>query len=283
MSWRSDLWEKRNLVFCTAAWGVIIIAAASWLTVFLIGTLGNPFWKDNLAVRDRTFALAEKKVERYFGEWETQESQVSNHHGSIGRKYEPDKWTLCIKCHGQSPHSRTIKERDFLNMHSLFISCYICHIREQEGVAATSFGWMDLTSGMLCSNPEMGKGVWGEYGAKIVPLSSGKAPQPVKLEEEEAIAVKLHEDKEQLNDHQKAINNKFIHRRCVEMPIHCINCHNPEKASLPYTSLGYAAERAAFLVGEEIADFAKYYETFYVPKPLNVGTLTPEAVKGDAK
>jgi hypothetical protein len=129
----------------------------------------------------------------------------------------------------------------------------------------------------------MDKDVWGEYGAKIVPLNSDKNPQPVKLEEEEALAVKLHKDMELSSDHQKAIRNKFIHRSCIETPIHCIDCHNSEKAFLPYTALGYTAERAAFLVSDKVAGLAKYYETFYVPKPLNTDTQTPEATKRNVK
>jgi hypothetical protein len=283
MSQKSSLWKRHKLVLYTVAWSVLIIASATWLTIFLIGTLSNPFWNNVPALSDTAGTPTEKKVERYLGEWEIPESKISSHPKNIGRGYESDKWTFCIKCHGPAPHSRTPKERSFLNMHGLFMSCCVCHIREQEGVAPTCFGWMDLASGLLRSNPKMDEGVWGEYGAKIVPLNSEKSPQPVKLKEEETLAVKLHEGMEKLSNHQKAIDNKFIHRRCVETPVHCINCHNSEKAFLPYTTLGYTAERATFLMSEEMADFAKHYETFYVPKPLNTDTQTSEAAKKDAK
>ncbi|MFA6425254.1 MAG: hypothetical protein WCW64_03620 [Phycisphaerae bacterium] len=284
MSQKSSFWKKKKLVFCTAAWSIFIIAAAVWLTIFLIGTLSRPFWDNAPVVSDSVISPTEKKVERYHGEWEISKSKISSHPKNIGHGYESDKWTFCVKCHGPAPHSRTPKERSFLNMHGLFMSCYVCHVREQNGIAPTHFGWLNLASGLLCSsNPKMDEGVWGEYGAKIVPLNSEKNPQPVKLKEEEALAVKLHKDMEKLNDHQKAIDNKFIHRRCVEMPVHCIDCHNSEKAFLPYTMLGYTAERAAFLMSAEMADFAKHYETFYVPKPLNTGTITPDATKDVAK
>jgi hypothetical protein len=88
---------------------------------------------------------------------------------------------------------------------------------------------------------------------------------------------------EQPSDHQKAIRNKFIHRRCVETPVHCIDCHTSEKAFLPYTELGYTAERVAFLVSEKVAGFAKHYETFYVPKPLDTDAQPPKATKEDSK
>lgn len=275
MSRKSIFWEKYHLIIYTAVLSVFIILAASWLTVFLVGTLGNPFWENSPTVVERGIMLPEKKVKRYPGEWEVAESKTG-HHNSIGRGYEPDKWTFCIKCHGPAPHSRTPKERDFLNMHSTFMSCYICHIREQEDVATTNFGWMNLTSGQLCSSPNMDKGVWGEYGAKIVPLNTGENLQPLKLEAEEALAVKLHKEMGLPSEHQKMIRNKFIHRRCIDTPVHCVDCHNSEKAFLPYTALGYTAQRAAFLVSPEVAGFAGYYETFNVPKPLIVDANVPE-------
>lgn len=283
MIWKSIFREKYNLIFHTTAWSALIVVPAVWLTAFLIGTLGNPFWENSQAVRDRAVAPAEKKVERYLGEWEVPESNTSSHHDNIGREYEPDKWNFCIKCHGPAPHSRTPKERDFLNMHSIFMSCYICHVREQKDVLPKYFGWMDLSSGLLRSNPRVDKSVWGEYGAKIVLLNSGKDPQLVKLEDEEAVAVKLTEDVGKRCDHRKKIRNKFIHRHCVETPVHCIDCHNSEKTFLPYTELGYTAERTAFLVGEEVAGFARYYETFCVSKPLNTESHTPEATSDSAK
>jgi hypothetical protein len=142
--WKSIFWKKYNLIFHSGMERPIIAAAAF---DHLIGTLGNPFWENSPTVLDRTVSPAEQKVERYRGEWEIPESKTSSHHGSIGRGYESDKWTLCIKCHGPAPHSRTPKERDFLNMHSLFMSCYICHIRDKRCCALL---WlMDTTSGIL--------------------------------------------------------------------------------------------------------------------------------------
>ena len=47
-------------------------------------------------------------------------------------------------------------------MHNLFISCQVCHVREQEEIASTRFGWIDIVNGQLCSNPDMAEGVWGD-------------------------------------------------------------------------------------------------------------------------
>ena len=80
-----------------------------------------------------------------------------------------------------------------------------------------------------------------------------------------------------INDSQKVIGNKFIHRKCVEQPVRCSGCHDAQSQLLPYTALGYSQERAAFLVSAEVVDLVRRYETFHMPnllnpQPLELGT-----------
>jgi hypothetical protein len=230
--------KKYFLVLYVGMWIVILTSAIVWLTAFLVGTLRDPLAKKkantpNLDVFDSVVALTEKRVV------------------------------------GPTPHSKAPQQRAFLNMHNLFISCQVCHVQEQEGVAPTRFGWIDITNGQLRSNPEMAEGVWGEYGAKIVQLKGTEQnPQPVSLDEEEAFAATFRKRVDSLDDRQKVIGNKFIHRRCVSTPVRCSDCHNSEKAFLPYTALGYSSERSDFLVSSEVVDLVGRYETFYMPNLL---------------
>jgi hypothetical protein len=266
--------KKYFLVLYVGMWIVILTSAIIWLTVFLIGTLRDPFAKKkaeapNLDVFDSVVALTEKSVVRYLGEWEFHEPKLPGHFHHIGRWYQSDKWNFCVECHGPTPHSKAPQQRAFLNMHNLFISCQVCHVQEQEGVAPTRFGWIDITNGKLRPNPEMAEGVWGEYGAKIVQLKGTEENlQPVSLDEEEAFAETFRKRVDSLDDRQKVIGNKFIHRRCINTPVRCSDCHNSEKAFLPYTALGYSSERSDFLVSSEVVDLVGRYETFYMPNLL---------------
>jgi hypothetical protein len=197
------------------------------------------------------------------------EPKLPGHFHHIGRWYQSDKWNFCIECHGPIPHSRSLKERAFLNMHNLFISCQVCHVQESEGVAPHRFGWVDMATGRLGPNPEMVKGVWGEYGAKIIPLvGPQESPEPLSLKEEQEFAAEFRQRMNDLNDSQKVIGNKFIHRKCVENPVRCSVCHDANSQFFPYTALGYSQERAAFLVSAEVVDLIKRYETFLLPKLL---------------
>lgn len=274
MSYKSIFSKKVFLFVYFAIWSSLIITAAIWLTVFLAGTLRNPITKGkaeskNAEVFDSLLALTDKKVVRYLGEWEFLEPELPGHFHHIGRWYQSDNWNFCIECHGPIPHSRNVKERAFLNMHNLFISCQVCHVQETEGVTPGHFGWIDMDNGTLKPNPEMTEGVWGEYGVKIIQLKeSTDDPQPLNLKEEQEFSEEFRKKMNNLNDSQKVVGNKFIHRKCVENPVTCSDCHNTKNEFLPFTDLGYSKERADFLVSSEVVDMVKRYETFLIPNIL---------------
>jgi hypothetical protein len=271
MSHKSSLSKKFLLLLYVVMWAVILTVAGAWLTKFLVGTLGDPLaGKDKQAAHmeifDSVVALTEKKVVRYLGEWELLEPRLPGHFHHIGRWYEADKYNFCIKCHGQTPHSNSPQVRAFLNMHNLFISCQVCHVREKESLAPARFAWSNIGDGQMCQSPDMSKSLWGEYGAKIVPLKdSREGPLPVTFEEEEAFAVEYFKRRDSLTDQQKVLANEFVHRRCIETPVRCSDCHSQQKAFLPYTELGYTKERAAFLMSAEVAELVARYETFHMP------------------
>lgn len=281
MSNKQNVLERFSLAFYIMILSLFIVAGAMWLMIYLVGTVSSTddsgaLVAANADTFDAIVELTEEKVARYLGEWEFSEPKIPGHFHHIGRWYRTDKWDFCIDCHGPTPHSRTPKERAFLNMHSLFVSCNTCHVREQMDSPATRFGWVSLDTGQLCPNPEMAEGIWGEYGAKIVPLSADDASKPVTLQEARAFSEKFRQNTNELTDRQKVIANKFVHKNCIETPVTCSDCHKSEKAFIDYTALGYSQERAAFLMSAETADLALHYETFYMPDLLKTeGRETP--------
>jgi hypothetical protein len=287
MSHQFKIPKRFFLVLYVVFWCTVFIASGIGLTMYLIGTLGDPLVGKGLEsgkakVFDSVLALTNKKVVRYLGEWEFLEPKLPGHFHHIGRWYQSDKWNFCVKCHGQTPHSRTPQLRAFLNMHNLFISCQVCHVREQDDIKLTRFGWADMTDGKICPIPEMADHPWGEYDAKIVPLSGPEDhPRPLTLEEEEVFAKEFLKRRDTLGDQQKVIANKFIHRRCVETPVRCTDCHDTKNMFLPYTELGYSSERAEFLVSTEVVDLVRRYETFYIPNLLKLQKQEEQGVEKD--
>jgi hypothetical protein len=266
--------KKALLTLYILGWCVLLTVAAWALTVYLVGTLGDPRPAQAASspaseVFDSVLELTEKKVERYLGEWEFSEPELPGHFHHVGRWYEPDHTNFCIDCHGAIPHSRSPKVRAFLNMHNLFIACQTCHVRDAEETRVTHFGWLDLTTGQPCPAPTMHPGVWGEYGAKIIPMQGPSDDgKPIRLAEEETLAQQIQENGAPLDDSQKVKANKFIHRRCAETPVGCIDCHNTQETYLPYRDLGYSRERSDFLISAEVADLVARYEVFHLPNLL---------------
>ena len=276
MSHSMSLWQRIQLYLHVAVWSVLLTAAGAWLTVYLLGTLGDPLGgrvqaeeagaeASQMQSFDSLVALTERKVDRYLGEWEFSEPHLPGHFHHVGRWYEVDTWSYCVDCHGPMPHSRSPQVRAFLNMHNLFVTCRACHCLDKEGNEPSRFGWARVSDGELVANPGMVNGVWGEYGAKIVPLEGPEDnPRPLSLEEESDISTRM----QSLTSKQKVMANRLIHRRCSDAPVTCKSCHNQQEPFLRYGELGYSAERAAFLVSAEVVDLVQRYEAFYMPSML---------------
>lgn len=275
MSHSPSLPKRLLLVLYVVLWSTLLVAASGWLTHFLVGTLRDPRpGRDTQLARTKIFdsvvALTERKVVRYLGEWEMQEPRLPGHFHHIGRWYEADKTSFCVKCHGQTPHGNTPQQRAFLNMHTLFIACEVCHMREQEPAGPKYFAWSNLTDGRLCPNPDMSQLPWGEYGMKIVPVKdTPEGLRPVVFEEEETFAAEYFKRRDKLTDQQKVLTNQFIHKRCNGTPVRCTECHSQQQEFLPYVALGYTPQRAAFLRSTEVVDLVRRYETFHLPTLLN--------------
>jgi hypothetical protein len=289
MSHPGGIGKRVMLLLHAGLWSILWVIAASGLIAYLVGTLGGPSGKQaatsTTKASDSLAALTDKKVVRYLGAWEFEEPHLPGHFHHVGRWYQADQRNFCVECHGAMPHSRSPQVRAFLNMHNLFLACQVCHAREEQGVKPTHFGWISLSDGRLCSNPEMVQGTWGEYGAKIIPLQgTDQETKPLILAEEEAFAKAFRQGSGKLNDGQKAKGNKFIHRRCTETPVRCTDCHNAQAPFLPYRALGYSSDRAAFLVSAEVADLVARYEPFYLPTLLKTnGPGSPRTEKGKAE
>lgn len=253
--------------------GVALVAAGSWLTVYLAGALEEPLSLGPRSPQSMDFedilSQTDLQVRRHLGEWEFSEPKLEGHFHHIGRWYQRDEWNFCIECHGPTPHSRSAQIRAFLNMHSLFVSCEVCHVRSEENERPTRFGWIGLTDGRLSPNPEMEEGIWGEYGVKIIQLieQAGRL-EPLVMTEEREFAAEFNRQSYRLDERQKVIGNKFIHRTCIEEPLQCTRCHTAEDPFLPFSELGYSKERADFLVDPEVVDLVQRYETFIIPSLL---------------
>ena len=73
------------------------------------------------------------------------------HH--IGFEVEHDKVNICVRCHGNTPHSKAKDVRSFLNMHAFYTACETCHIRPDKKTDNLVFRWYNKQTGKISSNP----------------------------------------------------------------------------------------------------------------------------------
>jgi hypothetical protein len=149
----------------------------------------------------------------------------------------------------------------------------------EEDKPPNRFGWITLTDGRLNPNPRIEEGVWGEYGAKIIQLVGSESDsEPLVMQEERGFSAEFQRRSSGLDETQKVVANKFIHRRCTQEHVQCTHCHIGEGALLPFRELGYSQERTDFLIKPEVVDLVQRYETFLMPSLLD-----PEPAESDSQ
>jgi hypothetical protein len=189
----------------------------------------------------------------------------------------PDpKAQVCAQCHGIYAHGKEKKVRAFLNMHADFMACAVCHLRKEDGQAASGlitenerigFLWVDRETGGFESRVE---GEYGKYPARIFPViydqQGGKRlPIPITA----AAARQFLELKPKLKtpEQLEAARGK-LHWAITKKPISCADCHKRD-GYLDFLKLGFPKQRVDHLVSTEIVGMIDKYKTFHLPSVID--------------
>ncbi len=277
MSTHTSRFQRIKMIVHVVVWTLVFTSMGAWLTVYMVGTLGDPLKKTDRAKLKVTATPLEidvfetdKTKNRRLGDEQFSEPVLPGHFHHIGKSYESDRFNFCIDCHGWLPHSRSKEMRSFLNMHTVFTDCMVCHVLTEDDKLPDQFVWRRLTDGTIGESISMSTKSWGEYGYKIMPVTrNGNAePQPWRLTDEEALATKLQDRREPLDSVKKTVSNKLIHRRCADKPLRCKQCHTTDNSVLPFAMLGYDEKRRLFLSSIEVVEILEEKKVFYLPKLL---------------
>lgn len=172
-----------------------------------------------------------------------------------------DSPSLCLKCHGNYPHSKAPDIRAFLNAHAYFAACEVCHIRPEEGDQIV-YKWLDNKTGLELSELA---GKPGDYGGMIVPIKiENGIGRRLDESTDKAFVEEYMELRATFNADQQAEAKVRIHKDISEKPIFCDGCHK-EKGILNFKELLYTPVVAERLETGEVAGMINKYAKFYLP------------------
>jgi len=182
---------------------------------------------------------------------------------------------ICVVCHGTYPHGKKKKVRSMLNLHTGFISCSVCHARQDEDVQVVKPGeeaevveflWVDNKTGEFRNKVE---GEYGKFPAMIYPIKHTEhGPRriftPIKAEAAQQF-LKL---QPKLSSDQVSEAKAKLHEPLSKKPVFCSDCHQKD-SYLDYVKLGFPKQRINHLISSEIVGMIDKYKTFYLPSVLD--------------
>jgi hypothetical protein len=208
-----------------------------------------------------------------------------------------DDESSCRVCHPLYPHSENNKVRALINMHTGFMLCEVCHIRDRNRENLT-YDWKDPEEFEFTGEPygrhqkqeikepEKSKSVISrmlrifseetelEETVDITYLISriavfrteeGKKSLLINTQDNDRAKEFLDKEKKMgLSEKEKELN--FYHRDIAkkEISVACDECHSP-KGIMDFRKLGFNENRTYDLQYLNIKGLVTKYETFYFP------------------
>lgn len=266
--------------------GIAILVYSSYIVYVLVTHIWH-FEKDETTKVQKEISeeellfkemIKEKKMVEYnLGYKVIKQEDLEDHFHHVGNQAYHDEINLCIKCHGDIPHDKNKAIRAFLNMHSDFLSCEVCHIRITDN---KKYIWYNKKDGSERANFKIETYLSNsEY--KLLPLEyvDGKyirydsESKRKFVEEFRKIISKISSDK-------KSQGLKLIHRNVSKEPVKCDECHSSTESQsyLPLSQVGYRKERIAQILSNEVVGMVNKYKEFYIPN-----ILKPKESRDEAK
>lgn len=179
---------------------------------------------------------------------------------------------VCFICHSDFPHTKNKKVRALLNMHTQYVVCETCHIKEQANTHIV-YKWHspydDNPPGPFLGtsyDPETGNLVQVEDKfSKITPFyQKGDKLESAIQKQDAPLARDYMKVRDKLTPEQRdGVKNKF-HVNVRAKGHDCKDCH-AEKGILDFKKLEFSDKRIEDLVQLSVKGLLTKYEEFYLP------------------
>jgi hypothetical protein len=180
--------------------------------------------------------------------------------------------SFCTTCHQAPPHTKSVRSRTFMNMHTQYVACETCHFRPEGQVL--SYQWQDTRDGSVVrAQPKLFRQATEEQPADAVALAGQEQPknlfykmspfyqqQAVALRRESAFA----QETKKIWQQKGVIAAKVTRRALIHAPLSekgpkCDACHSGTETLFDLAELGATAYQAEKIQNNIVTQFFSRY------------------------
>lgn len=213
-------------------------------------------------ILDQAQRLAELEQHRHF-------HNIAEEYPKLPEPFRP----TCYLCHSDFPHSKNKRVRGLMNIHTQFLVCQTCHVKNQNGQKVVHKWYHPQEPNP--QGPFYGTGYDNDSGylssgknllAKIAPhVYHNGDPVPLVELQNSARAKDYINVRDKLNPEQReGVKNKF-HESIRPKGYDCRSCHT-DKSLLNLRALEFEERRIANLKNLVVVGMIERYEEFYLPE-----------------
>ena len=229
----------------------------------------------HLTISDRGPGLLRPLLKKYEAQQKSELERHRHFHNVVADapKLPEDLRPVCFICHSDLPHSKNKRIRSLMNLHTQFLVCETCHIKEKPGTTIV-YKWYNP----LNPNPP-GPFYGTSYDPETGSLSLGKdliskiAPY-YKKDDKVWSAIEIQDApmardfmrvRDRLTPDQRGgITNKF-HEDINAKGHECNQCHS-ENGILDFKQLGFNEHRIEHLEKLIVVGMIEKYKSWYLPE-----------------
>lgn len=191
--------------------------------------------------------------------------------------HKRDEWekeslskTFCTGCHLSPPHTKNLRSRAFMNMHTQFIACETCHLRPEK--QAISYQWFDYRNQQpVPPKPELFRQIMDKKDQpkreeakqrvtdpliKIIPVINER---PSLIFNDHEFAKKTQSIWKDGTFEEKVQQRAKIHVVLEEKGPKCDACHQTENPMLDLKALGANSMQVTSMQNHIVPQFFKRY------------------------
>ncbi|MBT3205877.1 MAG: hypothetical protein HOM14_07135 [Gammaproteobacteria bacterium] len=176
------------------------------------------------------------------------------------------KQPFCQNCHLEKPHQVNQRNRSFLNMHTNYISCETCHLKD-EGMKL-KYKWLaygypnagqviDVYSSVHTEAEKVKVSILPRPGARIIPINND---QRMLVFKDEKFSREVENKWKTFSIEDKARLKANLHKPLNKKGLSCDKCHSENQKVLDFKLLGANEKQSHSITSNKIAQFFSRYK-----------------------